>query len=72
MQNVRYDWLEQKMMADEFKQKLMDLGEEDFVMYIIQEAKKTVELVKGKDEEIFNCHELYKRHNASIERKKKW
>ena len=22
-------------------------------------------------EEIFNCHELYKRHNASIERKKK-
>ena len=48
MQNVRYDWLEQKMMADEFKQKLMDLGEEDFVMYIIQETKKTVELVKGQ------------------------
>ena len=22
-------------------------------------------------EEIFNCHELYKRHNESIERKKK-
>ena len=58
MQNVRYDWLEQKMMADEFKQKLMDLGEEDFVMYIIQEAKKTVELVKGQTEHspCSRCH----------------
>tara|TARA_R100000664_G_C2748438_1_gene135909 strand:- start:1577 stop:1735 length:159 start_codon:yes stop_codon:yes gene_type:complete len=52
MGSVRYDWLEQKMMADEFKQKLMDLGEEDFVMYIIQETKKTVELVKGEDNEL--------------------
>ena len=48
MGNVRYDWLEQKMMADEFKQKLMDLGEEDFVMYIIQETKRSVKLIKEK------------------------
>tara|TARA_Y100001963_G_C6418705_1_gene281670 strand:- start:183 stop:386 length:204 start_codon:yes stop_codon:yes gene_type:complete len=50
MQNARYDWLEQKMMADEFKQKLIDLGEEDFVMSTIQETKKTLDVVKEQTE----------------------
>ena len=25
----------------------------------------------SQDDKLFNCHELYKRHNESIERKKK-
>ena len=38
------------MMADEFKQKLIDLGEEDFVMSTIQETKKTLDVVKEQTE----------------------
>ena len=50
----------------------VECSEEGYSIWVNSTVKGDVEHILGdKKEELFNCHELYKRHNASIERKKK-
>ena len=39
-------WLEKTMLASEFKDKLIELGQEDFIKYTEKQAKKSIKEYK--------------------------
>tara|TARA_R100000808_G_C2141725_1_gene149545 strand:+ start:1371 stop:1517 length:147 start_codon:yes stop_codon:yes gene_type:complete len=47
--NYKNEWLKQKMLADEFKDKLIEYGEDDFVSYTEKQTNRTIKLIKENE-----------------------
>ena len=45
--NYKNEWLKQKMLADEFRDKLlMEYGEDEFIKYTEEQTNKSTKLMK--------------------------
>jgi len=45
---MELQWLEKTIIANSFKDKLIDLGHQDYVSHIEKDAKKTIQLMREK------------------------
>ena len=75
---MKYNVWAQIEIADEENDSHVDLEDEQIMLASFKTLEDAKEYIMNagiftysQDDKLFNCHELYKRHNESIERKKK-
>ena len=56
-----------KMLTDEFRDKLIDLGEDDFITHTEHQTKLTIKLIKENSKLIKENNNLIKENNKLIE-----